>query len=280
MAFRLATVAGRAVLLDGDSYHDVEALGGAGWTADPLAAVARFGELHALAARSTDTTPQGRIADVVLGPPVPNPSKVFGIGLNYREHAEETGATLPPAPLTFTKFPSCLSGPTSDIVLSNDRVDWEVELVLVIGRGGRRIAAEHAWDHVAGVMVGQDISDRTLQRTGTPPQFNLGKSYDGYGPTGPCVVSLDQLPDRDDLALTCSVNDEVVQSSSTRYLIFDVPYLVSYLSAVCTLVPGDLIFTGTPSGVGAARGWFLKPGDVLTSTIAGVGTMVNRCVAD
>jgi 2-keto-4-pentenoate hydratase/2-oxohepta-3-ene-1,7-dioic acid hydratase in catechol pathway len=196
---------------------------------------------------------------------------VFAIGLNYRAHAEETGAALPPAPLTFTKFPSCLAGPTADVVLSGTTVDWEVELVAVIGTGGRHIDRDEAWAHVAGLTLGQDISDRTVQRLGAPPQFSLGKSFDTFGPIGPAVVSLDAFPNPDDIGLWCDVSGERMQDSRTSDLIFSVPELIAYLS--------DIIFTGTPSGVGAARGRVLAPGDVVESGAEVIGSLFNRCVA-
>ena len=185
---------------------------------------------------------------------------------------------VPPVPLTFTKFPSCLSGPTAEIPLSGAVVDYEAELVVVIGRVSRHVSEADASGAVAGLTAGQDISDREVQLTGTPPQFCLGKSFNGFGPTGPAVVSLDSFADPDDISLRCEVWGEVVQESSTAKLIFTVPKLVSYLSSICTLFPGDLIFTGTPDGVGMARGRFLRAGDEVVTTVEGVGELRNRCV--
>jgi 2-keto-4-pentenoate hydratase/2-oxohepta-3-ene-1,7-dioic acid hydratase in catechol pathway len=209
---------------------------------------------------------------------VPRPAKVFGIGLNYKSHANESNMELPPAPLTFTKFPSCLVGPTDDVVLSGDVVDWEVELVVVIGKGGRHIAREAAWSHVAGITLGQDISDRVVQTAGKPPQFSLGKSFDTYGPIGPVLVSVDSFANPDDIGLWCDVSGERMQDARSSDLIFDVPYLVSYLSSICTLEAGDMIFTGTPDGVGMARGRLLKDGDVIDSGAEVIGALRNRCV--
>lgn len=273
--FRLTSVAGRSALLDDTHWYDLATATGDPALADPMVAIARHSELHGVAL----TAPSGSLADVELDVCVPRPSKVFAIGLNYRSHAAESNMTLPPAPLTFTKFPSCLVGPTADVVLSGDSVDWEVELVVVIGRGGRDIAREAAWEHVAGLTLGQDISDRVVQLTGQPPQFSLGKSFDTYGPIGPAIVSLDAFPDPDDIALWCDVAGERRQSGRTRDLIFDVPHLVSYLSSICTLEPGDLIFTGTPDGVGAATGRFLRPGEVIDSGADVIGALRNTCVA-
>jgi 2-keto-4-pentenoate hydratase/2-oxohepta-3-ene-1,7-dioic acid hydratase in catechol pathway len=276
--FRLLNLDGRAALeRDGVAVDLAEATGDAS-LADPMAAVARHRELHGVAA-GLDTTGARPVEPQRLGPPVPRPSQVFGIGLNYRDHAAETGATLPPAPLTFTKFPSCLAGPTAEIPLSGDRVDWEVELVVVIGTPGRDIDPARAWDHVAGLTLGQDVSDRTVQRAGTPPQFSLGKSFFNYGPTGPALVSVDGFADPDDVGLWCEVAGERMQDSRSRQLIFPVGILVAYLSSICELRAGDLIFTGTPAGVGAARDRFLRAGDELRSGAEVIGTMSNRCVA-
>ena len=151
--------------------------------------------------------------------------------------------------------------------------------MVVIGKGGRRISEADAWSHIAGLTLGQDISDRKVQTTGKPPQFSLGKSFDGYGPIGPAIVSVDSFPNRDDIALWCDVSGERMQASRTSNLIFSIPYLVSYLSSICTLVPGDIIFTGTPDGVGMARGRLLKAGDVIDSGADVIGTLRNVCVA-
>jgi 2-keto-4-pentenoate hydratase/2-oxohepta-3-ene-1,7-dioic acid hydratase in catechol pathway len=273
--FRMGSIAGRTVLEVDGTFHDVATVAGDESLADPMAAVARFVELSALSDKA-----RGAGAPVAgpLGVCVPRPSKVFGIGLNYKSHASESKMELPPAPLTFTKFPSCLVGPTDDVVLSGDTVDWEVELVVVIGKGGRRIARESAWSHVAGITLGQDISDRVVQTTGKPPQFSLGKSFDTYGPIGPVMVSVDSFADPDDIGLWCDVSGERMQEARSRDLIFDVPYLVSYLSSICTLEAGDLIFTGTPDGVGMARGRLLKDGDVIDSGAEVIGALRNRCV--
>jgi 2-keto-4-pentenoate hydratase/2-oxohepta-3-ene-1,7-dioic acid hydratase in catechol pathway len=277
--FRLGTVDGRAVLVDDqDGWHDLATLAGDEGMVDPTVALADPSSLAALADRLDPAAAHGPLDDVTLGPPVPRPRQVFGIGLNYRSHAEETGAQIPPTPLVFTKFPGCLCGPTDDVELVTETVDYEVELVVVIGPGGRGIPREAAWDHVAGVTIGQDLSDRALQFASAPPHFDLGKSRPGYGPIGPLVVSTDRVADPDDLALSCSVNGEVRQDDRTSGLIVDVPELVAYLSSILELFPGDLIFTGTPAGVGMTDGRFLAPGDVLESTIEGLGTLRNHCV--
>lgn len=215
-----------------------------------------------------------------LGSPVPAPRQVFAIGLNYRSHAEESGMALPAFPATFTKFPASLGGPFADIEIDQPTVDWEIELVAVIGRTADRVAEADGWAHVAGLAVGQDISDRALQFA-AGAQFSLGKSRRTYGPIGPWLVTPDELGDPDDLELGCAIDGETVQLDRTSDLVFSVPRLVADLSAVLPLLPGDVIFTGTPAGIGATRqpARFLQPGETLTSWIEGIGTIRNRCIA-
>jgi 2-keto-4-pentenoate hydratase/2-oxohepta-3-ene-1,7-dioic acid hydratase in catechol pathway len=277
--FRLVNVNGRAALEHDGSWYDLAALSGDDTLADPLAAVARHAELHALAERRATATPGGTIASTVLGAPIPHPRQSFGIGLNYRDHAGETGAQLPPAPLTFTKFPSCIAGPTADVPLSGAMVDWEVEIVAVIGSQSSQVSPADAWNVVAGLTLGQDISDRAVQMTGVPPQFSLGKSFANFGPTGPALVSVDAFADPDDIGLWCDVAGERMQDARSSQLIFSIPTLVAYLSSICTLYPGDVIFTGTPSGVGMARGRFLEVGEVIVSGADVIGELRNTCVA-
>jgi 2,4-didehydro-3-deoxy-L-rhamnonate hydrolase len=211
---------------------------------------------------------------------VPLPHQVFAIGLNYRTHAEESGMAAPDVPATFTKFPASLAGPFDDIAIVGESTEWEVELVAVIGRRADHVSEADGWSHVAGLTVGQDISDRHLQFAAAS-QFSLGKSRRGYGPMGPWVVTLDEFSDPDDLALGCSVGGETMQDARTADLIFSVPRLVAELSGVLPLLPGDIIFTGTPGGIGMARQppRFLVPGDDLETWIEGIGTMRNSCVA-
>lgn len=277
--FRLASVGERAVIVLGDQWHDLATVSGDASLADPMVAIAHFGSLHEWSDRCIDRTPDGVVDAASLGVCVPRPSKVFAIGLNYRSHAGESNMQLPPAPMAFTKFPSCLVAPTAEVVLSGDRVDWEVELVVVIGRGGRHISAAAAWSHIAGLTLGQDISDRTVQMLGQPAQFSLGKSFDSYGPIGPTVVSVDSFADPDDVELWCDVSGQRMQQARSSDLIFSIPVLVEYLSSICTLQPGDLIFTGTPAGVGMGRGRFLTPGDVIASGAEVIGELHNPCVA-
>lgn len=286
---KIANHHGRAVIVidDGASaggqltVADVQRASAGRYGPEPETVLRDWRRFVSWAAQSTFDAAE-RVALDELGPPVPAPGQIFAIGLNYRGHATETGFAVPPLPATFTKFASCLAGPYAELPLSGDSVDWEVELVAVIGATTRHIAAERAWEHVAGVMVGQDFSDRTVQMIGTVPQFSLGKSFPGYGPTGPWLVTCDELGDPDDLELTCAVNGEVVQRARTGAMVFGVPQLIETLSAVCTLRPGDLIFTGTPSGVamGSTTRGYLVPGDEVVSSIEDVGELRNRCVAD
>jgi 2-keto-4-pentenoate hydratase/2-oxohepta-3-ene-1,7-dioic acid hydratase in catechol pathway len=278
MGFRLANVDGRAALVAGGHYFDLETVSGGKLGADPMAALDAPERLAELTATLADQTPTGVLANVVLGPPVPRPQKSFGIGLNYHAHAAESSMEIPENPLVFTKFPSCIVGPTADVEMRSDGCDYEGELVVVIGPGGKDIDPADAWDHVVGVTVGQDISDRPAQFAAKPPHFDLGKSFDTFGPIGPVLVSLDEVGDPNDLKIVTKLNEEVRQDDTTANLIFDVPTLISYLSHITTLVTGDVIFTGTPEGIGAAQGKFLADGDVITTTIDGIGTMTNRCV--
>ena len=277
MGFRLAAIDDRAALVDDTSYYDVATISGGDLGPDPMDVIAHGAALHDLAGRLSELEPTGSLDGVELGPPGPRPRNSFGIGLNYRAHVAEADMDLPEVPLVFTKFPSCIVGPTAEVELGGETVDFEAELVVVIGTAGRDIDPADAWNHVAGVTCGQDISDRALQFAAKPPHFDLGKSRDGYGPIGPVLVSPDLLADRDAVPITCDVNGERRQDATTAQMIFDVPALVAYLSSILTLAPGDMIFTGTPDGVGMVDGRLLKPGDVVTTTLEGIGTMVNHC---
>ncbi|CAN5677184.1 fumarylacetoacetate hydrolase family protein [soil metagenome] len=274
---RFANLAGRLVLVTPDDLAvDVEAASDGRFGAEPQSA---FDDWDALVtwASAADLTAGTAFTSDALGPPVPRPAQVFAIGINYAEHAEEAGYPSESLPVTFTKFASCLTGPVAEVALPTTTVDWEVEMVVVIGRTASRTPRERGWDHVAGVTVGQDLSERTGQLLGAKPQFSLAKSYPGFGPTGPWLVTPDELPDRDDLAISCRLDDQTMQESRTSALVYDVPELVARLSSVCTLLPGDLVFTGTPAGVGNARTpkLFLTPGSTLTSSIEGIGTITQ-----
>ncbi len=283
---RVANLEGRLVVVTGDAGHetayDVEKNSGGQFAADPQAVYEDWDAFTTWAA--TAQWQDGvTLRSEALGPPVPAPRQVFGIGLNYRDHAAESGYDVPTGePPVFTKFPSCITGPHRDIEMpQGGHVDWEVELVVVIGRRAHHVGVDQTLDHVAGYTVGQDVSERVLQMAAKPPQFSMGKSLPGFGPIGPWVVTLDEVAHPDDLELGCEINGETVQLSRTSQLIFSVPALIANLSASTPLLPGDVIFTGTPSGVGLGRTpprW-LADGDILTSHIESIGGMRHRFVA-
>jgi 2,4-didehydro-3-deoxy-L-rhamnonate hydrolase len=275
---RVASVEGRAVVLVGDGVVDVSTASAGSLPADPQLVYEHWDELRALAERTTE--PHAALDPRSLQAPVPRPRQVFAIGMNYAAHAAEAGLEAPTFPPTFTKFPTCLTGPDATVELPSEFVDWEVELVVVMGRLAYEVATGSSWAYVAGLTVGQDLSERIVQTRPPAPQFSLGKSFPGFGPIGPWVVTPDVLDDPDDLALGCSVNGEEVQKSRTSDLIFGVDALIHHLSSITPLLPGDLIFTGTPAGVGGTRTppRFLAPGDELTSTIEGIGTIHTHLV--
>jgi 2,4-didehydro-3-deoxy-L-rhamnonate hydrolase len=232
-------------------------------------------------AQSAELGSPARYDQTQLGPPVPKPGQVFAVGLNYGGHAAESGLQPPLEPPVFTKFRSSLTGPFAEVSLPTETVDWEAEVVVVMGRPARRVSESDAWDYVAGLTVGQDLSERTLQLTGPAPQFSLGKSFPGFSPIGPWVVTPDELSQRDDLEVGCSLDGEQMQKGRTSDLIFSIPVLVERLSAILPLYPGDLIFTGTPSGVGGARTprRFIAPGQVLVTWVEGIGEIRTSFVA-
>lgn len=278
---RLANLDSRLVLITPQGAVDVEHASGGRFGSDPQAVFTRWDAFRSWAAgASVADQPARPVTPARLGAPAPRPRQVFASALNYPEHAAEAEKAVPDVPLVFTKFPSCLTGPVTQVVVATDMVDWEVELVVVIGREAVRVPAADAWAHVAGVTVGQDLSARDVQRRGPAPQFSLGKSFPGFGPTGPVLVTPDEL-DVTDLELTCRLNGEVVQRANVREMVFDTAALIEHLSSICPLLPGDVVFTGTPSGVGARRTppRFLREGDVLTSAITGIGELTQTFVA-
>jgi 2,4-didehydro-3-deoxy-L-rhamnonate hydrolase len=265
------------MLLTEDGWVDVERASRGLFPADPQEVYERWEEFRHWA---TQARPSGdsEISQSDLRSPVPRPRQTLAIGLNYRDHADESGFTAPEHPPVFTKFVSSITGPYGDVSLPEGSVDWEVELVAVIGRRAWQVSEEQAWAHVAGLTVGQDISERDLQLSGPVPQFSLGKSHPGFGPIGPYLVTPDEFDDPDDLELGCAINGEEVQKGRTSDLIFSVPQLIARLSAVLPLLPGDVIFTGTPAGVGLGREpqRFLTDGDELVSYVEGIGEMRHR----
>lgn len=271
---RLANVHGRLSLVVDNGCIDVEKQSRGAFGSSPQAAFDRFAELLRWAAdvdlAEADVVP---FTPTDLGPPVPEPRQVFAVGLNYYEHARESGFVRPDAPLVFTKYPSSITGPVSTVELPTATVDWETELVVAIGQQARNVAVKDAWSHVAGLTVGQDLSERTSQHAGPAPQFSLAKSFPGFSPIGPVLVTPDEVADPEDLALGCEIDGAVMQQGRTSQMIFSVAELVSHLSSVITLWPGDLIFTGTPAGVGA-----VVRGDLLEGRIEGLGNLNVRIV--
>ncbi|EJN57137.1 fumarylacetoacetate hydrolase family protein [Halogranum rubrum] len=212
--------------------------------------------------------------------PVSDPQKVVCVGLNYRDHAEEGGFPIPDEPVLFSKFPTSITGPESDVVWDptyTEQVDYEAEVVVVVGREARNVDVDDAWDYVAGLTVGNDISARDLQER--DDQWVRGKSLDTFAPIGPDIVTLDELDDPHDLAIWTDVDGERVQDSTTANLIFGLDELVAFCSRAFTLSPGDLIFTGTPPGVGVFRDppVLLGDGDEVTVGVDGLGELTNRC---
>ncbi len=274
---KIANQHNRAVIVDGENTIDIAEASGGRFGPDPQSVLAEWDAF--LAAAPSLTGPSKPLDMSALGNPTGVPHQVFAIGLNYRTHAEESGMQVPKVPATFTKFPASLSGPFDDIEIIGEAVDWEVELVAVIGRRADRVPEADAWSYVAGVTVGQDISDRKLQFA-AGSQFSLGKSRRGYGPMGPWLVTIDEVENPDDLGLGCSVDGVVKQDARTSDLIFSVPQIIAELSSVLPLLPGDVIFTGTPSGVGMARDpkEALRAGQVVETWVEGIGHMRNRCI--
>jgi 2-keto-4-pentenoate hydratase/2-oxohepta-3-ene-1,7-dioic acid hydratase in catechol pathway len=222
------------------------------------------------------------LEQVRLKAPVPNPGKIICIGLNYRDHAEESKLPIPAYPAVFSKYANAVIGPGETIVIPRvtQQVDYEGELGVVIGREGRYIPVEQALDYVGGYIAFNDVSARDFQMRTS--QWTIGKTFDTFAPTGPALVTADEVPDPHDLGIRVSIGDEILQSSNTRHLIFSVPELMMHLSEVMTLKPGDIIATGTPGGVGFARTppRFLQPGETVQVQIERLGTLSNPVAAE
>ena len=274
---KLANFKGRAALVTGDRIADIATVSDGRFGPDPMSVYREWDSFLEFA--STVTAGTDPLVEAELGNPVPHPRQVFAVGINYRRHAEEAALAVPEVPAVFTKFPASLAGPYDDVEVFGPTIDWEAELVAVIGRTADRVPEQEAWSVVAGLAAGQDISDRHLQLA-AGAQFSLGKSRRGYGPIGPWLVTVDEFANPDDLAVGCSVNGEKMQDGRTGDLIFSVPRLIAEISAVVPLLPGDVIFTGTPAGIGAVRQppRFLQPGDLLETWVEGVGHLRNRLV--
>jgi 2-keto-4-pentenoate hydratase/2-oxohepta-3-ene-1,7-dioic acid hydratase in catechol pathway len=218
-----------------------------------------------------------------MGAAVAGIGKFICIGLNYSDHAAESGMNVPPEPVIFAKYTSAICGPNDPIIIPRGSVktDWEVELAFVIGKPGKYIAEADAMDHVAGFMVCNDVSERAFQ-TERSGQWSKGKSSDNFGPIGPWLVTRDEVPDAGNLHMWLEVNGRRMQDGSTATMVYKVPFLVSYLSQFFTLHPGDVVSTGTPPGVGLGMKppQYLKAGDVVELGIEGLGQQRQVCVAD
>lgn len=278
---RIVNAAGRLALVTAGGVVDVEGASGGRFSADIQAIYERWSEFRDWATGPIGGTGQ-TLDPTTVGAPAPRPRQVFAIGLNYRDHAEEAGMDASATSMVvFTKFPSSITGPFKTIDLPPGSVDWETELVVVIGRPAYRVGQDRAWDHVAGLTLGQDLSERELQLRPPTPQFNLGKSFPGFSPMGPDLVTVDEFPDRDDIEIGCLLNGEPMQQGRTGNMIFPVPAIIAGLSATLPLLAGDVIFTGTPAGIGWARNprVLLQPGDELVSTAGTIGSMRHRFAA-
>jgi len=280
---RLANHSGRATIVVDGRAIDVEQASGGRLGNDPMMMcdLANHTALREMAS-SVDPADWPAVDESMLGAPVPRPPKGFGVALNYRQHAIESGRELPTEPHLFGKTENCVCGPFDTIVVPAGRkeIDYEAELVIVFGRTCKGATRDDAWSYLAGVTCGQDISDRGEQFRPPVKQFTIAKTYDTFGPIGPYLVTADELADCDALELQGRVSGEVMQHSNTSDLIFDVPALVVWLSRFITFRPGDLLWTGTPGGVGEARNpqRFLRDGDVVETEIEGIGCMRNPVV--
>jgi 2-keto-4-pentenoate hydratase/2-oxohepta-3-ene-1,7-dioic acid hydratase in catechol pathway len=229
-----------------------------------------------------DAHPSHKLSNVRLLAPISSPPRIFAIGLNYRDHAAESKMALPSAPVVFFKLPTAIIGPGDAIVLPKNSTepDYEAELAFVIGKGGYRIPATAWREHVYGYTIVNDVSARDVQRATS--QWSLAKSFPTYCPMGPAIVTADEIADPHQLAISLSINGETLQNSNTRELIFKIPELIEYISSITPLLPGDIVSTGTPSGVGMGRTpqrW-LQPGETVTVRIEGLGSLTNPVVAE
>ena len=264
--------------------YGIVSLRGAGF--ENLSAVAAGGS-DALdrVLRWADAPPGGAVHDPAkasLAAPIPRPPKIICIGLNYRDHAEESKMAIPETPTVFSKYSTSVIGPGAPIVLpkASSKPDYEAEFAVVIGRGGRHIPQERWREHVFGYTIVNDVSARDFQMATS--QWMIGKTFDTFCPMGPAIVTADEIEDPHNLRVSLSINGETLQDSNTKNLIFGVPNLIAYLSSVFTLEPGDIISTGTPAGVGFARKpprW-LQGGDEVSVTVEKLGTLTNPVVAE
>jgi 2-keto-4-pentenoate hydratase/2-oxohepta-3-ene-1,7-dioic acid hydratase in catechol pathway len=264
---------GEAIGIRGAGFDDIMSVLGGG--ADAMDRVMRW----------IDSPPGGeRIpeAEAKFAAPVPRPPKIICIGLNYRDHAIESGMPIPETPTVFAKFPTAVIGPGAAIVLpkASTRPDFEAELAVVIGKGGRHIPEARWREHVFGYTILNDVSARDFQMATS--QWMIGKTFDTFAPMGPAIVTADEIEDPHNLAISLELSGDIMQNSNTSNLVFGVPALIAYLSSVFTLEPGDIIATGTPPGVGFARKppRYLMPGDDVRVRVEGIGELYNPVVAE
>lgn len=239
-------------------------------------------EVIASGTGSTLATSRLSVDDVKLHAPLRNPPRIFAIGLNYRDHAKESGMEIPTTPVVFFKVATAIVGPGDPIVLpkNSTQPDYEAEFAFVIGKGGYRISAANWRDHVYGYTIVNDVSARDVQFAST--QWSMSKCFPTFCPLGPTIVTADEIPDPHALDISLSIDGERLQHSNTRELVFKIPELIEYLSSITPLLPGDIVSTGTPPGVGLGRNpkrW-LKPGETVTVTIDGLGSLANPVVAE
>lgn len=231
-------------------------------------------------ALESKTGPRVKMADVSLRAPITDPEKVICIGMNYVDHCTEQNIPVPEVPIIFNKFPSTITDPGADILKypdQTDELDFEVELCIVIGKEAHQVSAANAMDYVLGYTVAHDVSARDWQLKKNGGQWLMGKTFDSYSPIGPSIVTTDEFGDPHNKGIRCLLNGNIVQDSNTNQLVFKTEYLIEFLSKYVTLKPGDLIFTGTPPGVGCFRKpqLFLKDGDVVTVEVDGIGSITN-----
>jgi 2-keto-4-pentenoate hydratase/2-oxohepta-3-ene-1,7-dioic acid hydratase in catechol pathway len=272
-------------IVDGKVINLAEASGGA--LPNDMLAFLQLGDAGLKAAKKVATKKVAAdhgvaLDEVKLLSPITNPNKVVAIGLNYLDHIKESNAAVPKIPIMFTKYTTSIVGHGDEVRWDPNisaKVDWEVELAVVIGKSAYRVSEDEALTYVAGYTVCNDVSARDLQ-VEMGDQWIRGKSLDTFCPLGPCIVTKDEIADPHNLKLTTTVNGKVMQDSNTSQLLFKVPYLIHYLSQAFTLLPGDVIITGTPPGVGMGMKppVYLKDGDVMTVAVEGIGELTNRCV--
>jgi 2-keto-4-pentenoate hydratase/2-oxohepta-3-ene-1,7-dioic acid hydratase in catechol pathway len=283
---RFATIETRwgpkAVVVEGQRYVDLQSVNP--MVPNNLRQILASGPLALRAVQEACQHPQAakhELEGVKLLPPIPDPPKIICLGLNYADHAKEGGVPIPKDPVLFSKYATALIGHGDAIVLPpvSKEVDYEAELVIVVGKRGRGLAGHQAMDYIAGYTIGHDVSARDWQLKKDGKQWMVGKTFDTFAPTGPVLVTADEVPDPHNLGIRLRLNGQTMQNSNTKQMIFSVDAVLAYLSQVFTLEPGDLIFTGTPPGVGFARKppVFLQAGDVVEVEIDGLGVLRN-CV--